>query len=105
MTRNEPKYTRLFALLEKMYVHVTRLCFAFFFNRFGMLSKGDETSWTIMFDRFRSEENAQEKNKLLYGLGKIPMTSLVLPVYNFVGTRFGINCTKFARLDKNQKLQ
>jgi hypothetical protein len=35
-----------------------------------MLSKGDEGSWSIMLDRFLSEENAQEKNKLLYGLGK-----------------------------------
>jgi hypothetical protein len=70
-----------------------------------MLSKGDETSWTIMFDRFRSEENAQEKNKLLYGLGKIPMTSLVLPVYNFVRTRLGMTGTKFTRFDNYQKLQ
>jgi hypothetical protein len=42
-----------------------------------MLSKGDETSWTIMFDRLRSEENAQEKNKLLYGLGEIIHTTLL----------------------------
>ena len=36
-----------------------------------MMSKGDEGSWSIMLDRFRSEENAQEKNKLLYGLGNL----------------------------------
>jgi hypothetical protein len=41
------------------------------FFRFGMMSKGDEGSWSIMLDRFRSEENAQEKNKLLYGLGNL----------------------------------
>jgi hypothetical protein len=35
------------------------------------MSKGDEGSWSIMLDRFRSEENAQEKNKLLYGLGNL----------------------------------
>ena len=41
------------------------------FYRFGMMSKGDEGSWSIMLDRYLSEENAQEKNKLLYGLGEI----------------------------------
>jgi hypothetical protein len=41
------------------------------------MSKGDEGSWSIMLDRFRSEENAQEKNKLLYGLGNLT-TSLRL---------------------------
>jgi len=34
-----------------------------------MLSKGDETSWWTMFERFLLEQNAQEKKKLMFGLG------------------------------------
>ena len=40
-----------------------------YFFRFGMMAKGDESSWTILLDRFQAEDIAQEKNKLLYGLG------------------------------------
>ena len=38
-------------------------------NRYGMLEKGDEASWNVMLKRYTSEENAQEKRKLLSGLG------------------------------------
>ena len=34
-----------------------------------MLEKGDEASWNVMLKRYTSEENAQEKRKLLSGLG------------------------------------
>ena len=44
--------------------------------RFGMMSKGDEGSWSIMLERFQAEENAQEKSKLLYGLGKTDWTAV-----------------------------
>ena len=35
-----------------------------------MIEKGDETTWNVMLDRFVNEQNAQEKKKLLAGLGK-----------------------------------
>ena len=38
-------------------------------DRYGMLEKGDETSWNVMLTRYASEQNAQEKGKLLSGLG------------------------------------
>jgi hypothetical protein len=38
-------------------------------NRYGMLEKGDEASWNVMLDRYMNEQNAQEKRKLLSGLG------------------------------------
>ena len=34
-----------------------------------MQEKGDEESWNVMLDRFMNEQNAQEKRKLLSGLG------------------------------------
>jgi glutamyl aminopeptidase len=40
-------------------------------KRYGMLSKGDEETWYIMLDRYKSEQNAQEKSKLLKGLAWI----------------------------------
>ena len=36
-----------------------------------MLSKGDETTWNKMLDRYMDETNAQEKAKLLKGLAWI----------------------------------
>ena len=34
-----------------------------------MSAKGDEASWNVMLDRYTNEQNAQEKKKLLKGLG------------------------------------
>ena len=34
-----------------------------------MQSRGDANSWQVMLERFVKEQNAQEKKKLLYGLG------------------------------------
>ena len=42
----------------------------FLFNRYGMQEKGDEAAWNVMLNRFMNEQNAQEKRKLLSGLGK-----------------------------------
>jgi len=39
--------------------------------KYGMLSKGDETTWNKMLDRYMDETNAQEKAKLLKGLAWI----------------------------------
>lgn len=39
--------------------------------KYGMLSKGDETTWDTMLQRYISESNAQEKAKLLRGLAWI----------------------------------
>jgi len=35
-----------------------------------MESAGDASSWQTVLERYVREENAQEKTKLLYGLGK-----------------------------------
>lgn len=39
--------------------------------QYGMLSKGDESTWNVMLQRYMSETNAQEKIKLLKGLAWI----------------------------------
>ena len=36
-----------------------------------MQEKGDEKSWNTMLARYTNEKNAQEKGKLLGGLGKL----------------------------------
>ncbi len=40
------------------------------FSRYGMESVGDASSWNVMLERFVRENNAQEKKKILYGLGE-----------------------------------
>ena len=50
-----------------------RLC-----NRYGMQEKGDEESWNVMLNRFMNEQNAQEKRKLLSGLGKFKLMSHII---------------------------
>ena len=42
-----------------------------------MLEKGDESSWNVMLDRYSDEQNAQEKRKLLSGLGKDELKNIV----------------------------
>jgi hypothetical protein len=38
--------------------------------RYGMTSAGDSAVWEVVMKRFMAEENAQEKKKLLHGLGQ-----------------------------------
>ena len=41
-----------------------------------MQEKGDEKSWNTMLARYTNEKNAQEKGKLLGGLGKLTTNNL-----------------------------
>ena len=42
-----------------------------------MQEKGDEKSWNTMLARYTNEKNAQEKGKLLGGLGKLTTNNLL----------------------------
>ena len=42
-----------------------------------MQEKGDEKSWNTMLARYTNEKNAQEKGKLLGGLGKLTTNDLL----------------------------
>ena len=42
-----------------------------------MQEKGDEKSWNTMLARYSNEKNAQEKGKLLGGLGKLTTNDLL----------------------------
>ncbi len=42
-----------------------------------MESLGDASSWQVMLERFVRENNAQEKKKLLYGLGTVDICKFV----------------------------
>ena len=42
-----------------------------------MQEKGDEKSWNTMLARYSNEKNAQEKGKLLGGLGKLTTNNLL----------------------------
>ena len=42
-----------------------------------MQEKGDEKSWNTMLARYTNEKNAQEKGKLLGGLGKLNHNTLL----------------------------
>ena len=47
-----------------------------------MQEKGDEESWNVMLDRFMNEQNAQEKRKLLSGLGNYTNFGLFFQITN-----------------------
>ena len=56
-----------------------------------MQEKGDEKSWNTMLARYTNEKNAQEKGKLLGGLGKLTTNHLlrmVAEVFIKFGDRF-----------------
>ena len=56
-------------LINNIVKEIKRVHFSLF-DRYGMQEKGDEASWNVMLNRFMNEQNAQEKRKLLSGLGK-----------------------------------
>ncbi|KAL0968988.1 hypothetical protein UPYG_G00220880 [Umbra pygmaea] len=45
--------------------------------RYGMRNSGTEEKWNIMFERYKKETLAQEKDKLLYGLASVENVSLL----------------------------
>ncbi|XP_010890698.1 glutamyl aminopeptidase [Esox lucius] len=45
--------------------------------RYGMKNSGTEKKWNIMFERYKTETLAQEKDKLLYGLASVENTTLL----------------------------
>ena len=53
-----------------------------------MQEKGDEKSWNTMLARYTNEKNAQEKGKLLGGLGKLT-TNNSLKMLAEVFVKFG----------------
>ena len=59
-----------------------------------MQEKGDEKSWNTMLARYTNEKNAQEKGKLLGGLGKL-RTNNSLKMLNLVTVLDNIRFIKF----------
>ncbi|XP_041710895.2 glutamyl aminopeptidase-like isoform X1 [Coregonus clupeaformis] len=45
--------------------------------RYGMRNSGTETKWNLMFERYKTETLAQEKDKLLYGLASVENITLL----------------------------
>ncbi|KAJ7991052.1 hypothetical protein DPEC_G00293240 [Dallia pectoralis] len=45
--------------------------------RYGMRNSGTEEKWNIMFERYKTETLAQEKDKLLYGLASVDNITLL----------------------------
>ena len=61
-----------------------------------MQEKGDEKSWNTMLARYTNEKNAQEKGKLLGGLGKLTTNnSLKMLAEVFVNVLDNIRFIKF----------
>jgi glutamyl aminopeptidase len=45
--------------------------------RYGMKNSGTGAKWNVMFERYKTESLAQEKDKLLYGLASVENVSLL----------------------------
>uniref|UniRef100_A0A8C8I196 Aminopeptidase n=1 Tax=Oncorhynchus tshawytscha TaxID=74940 RepID=A0A8C8I196_ONCTS len=45
--------------------------------RYGMRNSGTEAKWNLMFERYKTETLAQEKDKLLYGLASVENITLL----------------------------
>ncbi|XP_064809643.1 glutamyl aminopeptidase isoform X3 [Oncorhynchus masou masou] len=45
--------------------------------RYGMKNSGTEAKWNLMFERYKTETLAQEKDKLLYGLASVENITLL----------------------------
>ena len=50
--------------------------------KYGMISAGNKRNWDIMFERYMREQNAQEKGKLMSGLGKLVVCSALIQSFS-----------------------
>uniref|UniRef100_A0A4W5PMT2 Aminopeptidase n=1 Tax=Hucho hucho TaxID=62062 RepID=A0A4W5PMT2_9TELE len=68
--------------------------------RYGMRNSGTEAKWNLMFERYKTETLAQEKDKLLYGLASVENITLL---FNIVRTQDLFTVVQYVSLNRYGK--